>query len=144
MERLRPVAEASGIEISVSGTPETVTADRKLLDEIIYNLCDNAVKYGVSGGKAAVTVEKRTDGRAQLTVADNGIGIPTEQLDRVFERFYRVDKSHSKEIGGTGLGLSIVKHGVACHRGEVTLESEFGKGTTVRVVFPTVFNTDLT
>ncbi|MBQ9117325.1 MAG: histidine kinase [Clostridia bacterium] len=144
VERLRPVAEASGIEISVSGTPETVTADRKLLDEIIYNLCDNAVKYGVSGGKAAVTVEKRTDGRAQLTVADNGIGIPTEQLDRVFERFYRVDKSHSKEIGGTGLGLSIVKHGVACHRGEVTLESEFGKGTTVRVVFPTVFNTDLT
>lgn len=144
VERLRPVAEASGIEISVNGTPETVTADRKLLDEIIYNLCDNAVKYGVSGGKAAVTVEKRTDGRAQLTVADNGIGIPTEQLDRVFERFYRVDKSHSKEIGGTGLGLSIVKHGVACHRGEVTLESEFGKGTTVRVVFPTVFNTDLT
>lgn len=144
VERLRPVAEASGIEISVSGSSETVTADRKLLDEIIYNLCDNAVKYGVSGGKAAVTVEKRTDGRAQLTVADNGIGIPTEQLDRVFERFYRVDKSHSKEIGGTGLGLSIVKHGVACHRGEVTLESEFGKGTTVRVVFPTVFNTDLT
>ena len=143
-ERLIPLAERNGITFSVNGTNETVTADRGLLEEIIYNLCDNALKYGISGGKVDVTVGKRTDGRAYFTVRDNGIGIPAEQKDRVFERFYRVDKSHSKSIGGTGLGLSIVKHGVACHQGEVSLESEFGKGTTVTVIFPAVFNTDLT
>lgn len=143
-ERLRPVAEKSSITLSVSGAAETVTADGKLLDEIIYNLCDNAIKYGISGGKVDVTVEKRPDDRVQLTVTDNGIGIPAEQLDRVFERFYRVDKSHSKSIGGTGLGLSIVKHGVACHQGEIMLESEFGKGTSVKVIFPSKFNVDLT
>lgn len=143
-ERLRPIAEKNRITISVSGTAEEVTADRKLLDEIIFNLCDNAVKYGISGGKVTVITERRPDGRAQLSVTDNGIGIPAEQLDRVFERFYRVDKSHSKSIGGTGLGLSIVKHGVACHQGEVTLESELGKGTRVSVIFPAVFNVDLT
>lgn len=143
-ERLRPVAEKSSITLSVSGSAETVTADGKLLDEIIYNLCDNAIKYGISGGKVDVTVEKRPDDRVQLTVTDNGIGIPAEQLDRVFERFYRVDKSHSKSIGGTGLGLSIVKHGVACHQGEIMLESEFGKGTSVKVIFPSKFNVDLT
>lgn len=143
-ERLRHVAERNGITLTVSGTSETVTADRGLLDEIIYNLCDNAVKYGVKNGKVEVTVERRTDGRAQLTVKDNGIGIPADQLDRVFERFYRVDKSHSKSIGGTGLGLSIVKHGVACHQGEVTLDSTVDVGTTVKVIFPIAFNIDLT
>ena len=143
-DRLSPVAERNRITLSVSGTSETVTADKGLLDEIIFNLCDNAIKYGISGGTVDVTVGKRLDNRVQLSVADNGIGIPADQLDRVFERFYRVDKSHSKSIGGTGLGLSIVKHGVACHKGEVALESTFGKGTTVRVIFPTTFNVDLT
>ncbi len=143
-ERLRPVAERSHVTLTVSGTSETVTADKGLLDEIIFNLCDNAIKYGVSGGTVNVTVEKRPDNRVQLSVSDNGIGIPADQLDRVFERFYRVDKSHSKSIGGTGLGLSIVKHGVACHKGEVSLESTYGKGTTVKVIFPVTFNTDLT
>lgn len=143
-ERLIPIAERNGITISVHGESETVTADKGLLDEIIFNLCDNAVKYGKTGGKVDVSVERRHDNRVQLTVSDDGIGIPAEQLNRVFERFYRVDKSHSKSIGGTGLGLSIVKHGVACHQGEVSLESEFGKGTTVKVLFPAVFNIDLT
>ena len=143
-DRLSSVAERNHITLSVSGTNETVTADKGLLDEIIFNLCDNAIKYGISGGAVNITVEKRLDNRVQLSVSDNGIGIPADQLDRVFERFYRVDKSHSKSIGGTGLGLSIVKHGVACHNGEVALESTFGKGTTVKVIFPAIFNTDLT
>jgi len=143
-ERLRSIADKNGITISVTGTAVSVTANAGLLDEIIYNLCDNAVKYGVADGWVKLNVEKRADGRAALRISDNGIGIPSEQLDRVFERFYRVDKSHSKSIGGTGLGLSIVKHGVACHHGEITIESTVGKGTTVTVLFPALFNTDLT
>ena len=91
-----------------------------------------------------MNVSKKADGRKQLTVSDNGIGIPPEQLDRVFERFYRVDKSHSKSIGGTGLGLSIVKHGVACLGGEVSIKSSPDTGTTVTVTFPAAFNMDLT
>ena len=143
-QRLTNVAEKNGITIDVNGTSENITADDRLLEEIIYNLCDNAVKYGKTGGKVTVTVSRRPDGKATLSVADDGIGIPREQLDRVFERFYRVDKSHSKSIGGTGLGLSIVKHGVACHGGEITLSSTPNVGTTVTVTFPAVFNVDLT
>ena len=143
-ERIKNVAELKNISIAVVGSDEEITADEKLLDEIIYNLCDNAVKYGNEGGYVKLTVGKTADNRVSLRVEDNGIGIPADQLDRVFERFYRVDKSHSKSIGGTGLGLSIVKHGIACHGGEIMLSSVFGKGTTVTAVFPTSHNTDLT
>ena len=112
-----------------------INGSEQVVEEIVFNLTDNAVKYNREGGSVTLTLEKTDDG-VQLTVADTGIGIPPEDLDRVFERFYRVDKSHSREIGGTGLGLSIVKHG-ALHLGaKLTLQSEVSVGTTVYVVFP--------
>ena len=101
---------------------------------MIYNLCDNAIKYNREGGSVTVTVGKQ-DGHPYFSVADTGIGIPKEHLDRIFERFYRVDKSHSRMLGGTGLGLSIVKHGAAVHNARVILDSREGEGTTVTVVF---------
>jgi two-component system phosphate regulon sensor histidine kinase PhoR len=101
-----------------------------MLQEILYNLCDNAIKYNVPGGSVTIHAENN-----RLTVSDTGIGIPPEHKDRIFERFYRVDKSHSKASGGTGLGLSIVKHAVACHNAEIGLESTPDKGTTVTVQF---------
>jgi two-component system phosphate regulon sensor histidine kinase PhoR len=101
-----------------------------MLQEIIYNLCDNAIKYNVPGGSVTIHAEKN-----RLVVSDTGIGIPAEHKDRIFERFYRVDKSHSKASGGTGLGLSIVKHAAAYHNAEISLESTPDKGTTVTVQF---------
>ena len=103
--------------------------------EIVFNLCDNAIKYNTDGGRVQVTVTKENE-TAAVTVRDTGIGIPHDQQDRVFERFYRVDKSHSKASGGTGLGLSIVKHAVQYHHGTIHLQSEVGKGTEIRVTFP--------
>ena len=108
---------------------------KSIVDEMVFNLVDNAVKYNKQNGRVTVTVDSSSDGTA-LTVTDTGIGIPQADVDRVFERFYRVDKSHSKEIGGTGLGLSIVKHGAAFHNAKVSLQSTEGEGTTVRLVFP--------
>ena len=107
----------------------------KLLSEIIFNLCDNAIKYNQDSGAVKVSVTKE-DGFVVLTVQDTGIGIPAGETDRVFERFYRVDKSHSKKIGGTGLGLSIVKHAAAYHDARIQLDSQLGHGTRVRVLFP--------
>ena len=101
---------------------------------MLYNLCDNAIKYNKKNGSVELTVGKR-EGRAFVSVKDTGIGIPREAQSRVFERFYRVDKSHSREIGGTGLGLSIVKHGAAYHGAEVSLYSKLNEGTTVEIVF---------
>ncbi len=101
----------------------------------LYNLCDNAIKYNADGGSVDVRVGAE-GGSACLTVRDTGIGIPPEHQSRVFERFYRVDKSHSKATGGTGLGLSIVKHAVAYHHGTIALKSEVGKGTEITVRFP--------
>ena len=101
---------------------------------MLTNLCDNAVKYNVPGGSVAVTVTADED-NAAVTVSDTGIGIPADQQSRVFERFYRVDKSHSRQSGGTGLGLSIVKHVAALHGAEITLDSRLGEGTEVKVVF---------
>ena len=101
-----------------------------MLHEVIYNLCDNAKKYNVPGGSVTIHVDNN-----RLVVRDTGIGIPTEHKDRIFERFYRVDKSHSKASGGTGLGLSIVKHAVAYHNAQIQLESTVGKGTTITVQF---------
>ena len=108
---------------------------RRLLYEIIYNLCDNAVKYNVDGGSVEVRVESDAQSAA-VTVTDTGIGIAPEHQGRIFERFYRADKSHSKASGGTGLGLSIVKHAVQYHHGTIDLQSEPGKGTRITVRFP--------
>ena len=107
---------------------------KKILDEMIYNLCDNAIKYNKEGGTVEVIVNQ-TNGKTSVTVRDTGIGIPTSEQNRVFERFYRVDKSHSKLVGGTGLGLAIVKHGAAYHNAEISLESTEGKGTSVTISF---------
>ena len=107
---------------------------RHLLSEMIYNLCDNAIKYNVTGGSVTVSI-CRTSAQPVLSVTDTGIGIPYAHQSRVFERFYRVDKSHSKEVGGTGLGLSIVKHAAQYHGARVELKSEPGKGSTFAVIF---------
>ncbi len=128
---LQSAADAKGIAFVLEGESTVVSGVPRLLQEIAYNLCDNAVKYTPAGGSVTVTVREKT-----LAVADTGIGIPAEHQDRIFERFYRVDKSHSKQSGGTGLGLSIVKHAVQYHKAKLTLASTPGEGTTVTVTFP--------
>lgn len=132
--RLQPLARKNGIVIESKGEPAFVLGIPKLLDEMLYNLCDNAVKYNVPGGRVTVEVYYEND-KAVIVVKDTGIGIPAEHQPHVFERFYRADKSHSKETGGTGLGLSIVKHIAAIHRAEIKLKSEPGKGTCIRLTF---------
>ena len=134
-ENLRSAAEAKHVTVDVTGQPATISGVRRLLYEIVFNLCDNAIKYNNEGGRVEVEVA-REGGSAAVTVRDTGIGIPPEHQSRVFERFYRVDKSHSKASGGTGLGLSIVKHAVQYHHGTIQLKSEVGKGTEIRVTFP--------
>lgn len=134
-ENLRSAAETRNVTVEVTGTPATVSGVRRLLYEIVLNLCDNAIKYNTKGGRVEVEVAQ-DGGTAAVTVRDTGIGIPPEHQSRVFERFYRVDKSHSKASGGTGLGLSIVKHAVQYHHGVIQLKSEVGKGTEIRVTFP--------
>lgn len=134
LDSFRPAAEKQQITLQLTGEHTTVSGVYQLLSEMVYNLCDNAVKYNHPGGRVTVDISSR-EGHPCLTVADTGIGIPPEHQKRVFERFYRVDKSHSKEIGGTGLGLSIVKHGAQYHGARVELESEPGAGTRVRLIF---------
>lgn len=134
-ENLHDAAAARSVTVSVTGQPSVIPGVRRLTYEIVYNLCDNAIKYNRDGGRVDVTVAADADG-SSITVADTGIGIAPEHQGRVFERFYRVDKSHSKASGGTGLGLSIVKHAVQYHHGRIELESTPGTGTTIRVVFP--------
>ena len=134
-ENLHDAAAARNVTVSVTGQPAVLPGVRRLIYEIVYNLCDNAIKYNRDGGRVDVTVAADAGG-SSITVADTGIGIALEHQGRVFERFYRVDKSHSKASGGTGLGLSIVKHAVQYHHGRIELESTPGTGTTIRVVFP--------
>ena len=135
VSRLSGKASENDIELSFSGEPSEIKGVQHILDEIVYNICENAIKYNRPGGFVKVSV--RNEGSESLiTVADNGIGIPKTDRERVFERFYRVDKSHSKQIGGTGLGLSIVKHGVIYLGGKINLESEEGVGTVITVGFP--------
>ena len=136
LDGLRPVADKQGIKLSLAGSSSTVKGVYALLSEMVYNLCDNAIKYNTPGGRVDVEVRTETTGEVSLTVKDTGIGIPQKHQKRVFERFYRVDKSHSKEIGGTGLGLSIVKHGAQHHGAKVKLESEPGTGTKITLLFP--------
>lgn len=134
-ESLLNIAERRNISITVTGDEARITCVPKLIYEVVYNLCENAVKYNVDGGSVAIDI-KDSGESVQLKVTDTGIGISREHLERVFERFYRVDKSHSKETGGTGLGLSIVKHAVSYHHGSVSVKSEEGKGTEFTVVLP--------
>ncbi|WP_215699101.1 ATP-binding protein [Clostridium sp. MCC353] len=134
VKRLQANAAMQKVSLSLQGEPAVIFGARQILDEMIFNLCDNAVKYNKPNGKVTVTV--KNDGMNKVvTVADTGIGVPEADKDRIFERFYRVDKSHSKQIGGTGLGLSIVKHGAIYHEARVELESKVSVGTTVRIVF---------
>ena len=132
---LRDKAEKSQVRLTVEGQDVQAEGVRRRLHETIYNLCDNAIGYNVPGGSVRVTVSDAGE-NAVISVADTGIGIAPEHQSRIFERFYRVDKSHSKASGGTGLGLSIVKHAVAYHHGTVQLESQPGKGTTITVTIP--------
>ncbi len=134
VKRLQGNADKQNVSISLQGEPAVVHGARQILDEMIFNICDNAIKYNKTNGKVMVTV-KNEGIRKVVTVADTGIGVPEADKDRIFERFYRVDKSHSKQIGGTGLGLSIVKHGAIYHDAQVELESKVGEGTVVRIVF---------
>ena len=134
VSRLETPAKDKDIHLSIAGPECEVSGYSLLLGEMVYNLVDNAIKYTGSGGHVEVRTAVKGD-RAVLSVTDDGIGIPKEHQSRVFERFYRVDKSHSKATGGTGLGLSIVKHGAAIHGAEIELESAPGKGTCVRLIF---------
>ncbi|MBQ7765331.1 MAG: PAS domain S-box protein [Lachnospiraceae bacterium] len=133
-ETLTDAAEHKNVSLEINGDTGTIKGVRRLLYEVIYNLCDNAIKYNNPGGRVKVLIEQKPES-VTLCVEDTGIGISPEHHDKVFERFYRVDKSHSKQSGGTGLGLSIVKHAVQYHYGKITMESERNKGTKISVVF---------
>jgi len=133
-DRLKPEADRKNVKVSVIGDKAVIVGVRKILDEMIYNLCDNAVKYNKNNGIADIIIT-RFDNKVKLTVRDTGIGIPKAQQNRVFERFYRVDKARSKAIGGTGLGLAIVKHGAMFHDAELKLESQENEGTSVSIIF---------
>ena len=132
VSRLAPQAAAASVYIALTGEPVKIQGIRQVLDEMIYNICENAIKYNKKGGKVTVWVGGTLNGK-KVIVADTGIGIPKDQQERIFERFYRVDKSHSKETGGTGLGLSIVKHGAMLHGAQICVESEVGKGTKIEL-----------
>ncbi|MBQ8000933.1 MAG: hypothetical protein IJ298_06880 [Ruminococcus sp.] len=131
---LQPQAKKKNVTFTLQGDRAEITGAEVIIDEIVYNICDNAVKYNRDGGTVLVTVRQCIDG-VELTVKDTGIGIAKDDIDHIFDRFYRADKSHSKEIGGTGLGLSIVKHGAMFHNASVSVESEVGVGTTIRILF---------
>jgi len=133
--QLLPVAEKQQISLNLRGEEGWVTGSPRIIEEIVYNLCENAVQYNRPDGTVDVTVQEE-DEQVTITVADTGIGVPQEELDRIFERFYRVDKSHSKAVGGTGLGLSIVKHGAASLGARIQVDSELDQGTTISVIFP--------
>ena len=132
---LLPAAKKANVTLSLNGENAEIYGIPQLLTAVVYNLCDNAIKYNKDGGTVFVNVKNNAE-NIILSVRDTGIGIPKEQQERIFERFYRVDKSHSKEVGGTGLGLSIVKHAAKLHDAKITLESEVGKGTEITVIFP--------
>ena len=133
--RLKYKADKRGITLDVAGSNAVVCGVQSVLSEVVYNLVDNAIKYNKDNGSISVKVADGAD-EVTVSVSDTGIGIGAADRERVFERFYRADKSHNKETGGTGLGLSIVKHGVLYHKGRVDLESELGKGTTITIVLP--------
>lgn len=134
VSRLAPQAQARKVRVEVTGESVIYHGIRQVLDEMIYNICENAIKYNKLGGKVDVWVGRTLKG-VKVIVTDTGIGIPEDQQERIFERFYRVDKSHSKETGGTGLGLSIVKHGALLHNATIHVDSSLGKGTRMELTF---------
>ncbi|MBO7515033.1 MAG: hypothetical protein J6T47_05385 [Lachnospiraceae bacterium] len=134
VENLKTSAADHKVTLHVDGKPAHMKADRTMMEELIFNLCDNAIRYNNEGGEVFVNVSANR-GVVLLSVKDTGIGIPKEHQDRIFERFYRVDKSRSKRSGGTGLGLAIVKHVAALHHGEITVDSEAGQGTEIKIAF---------
>lgn len=135
VQQLASVARKNGVTLVTNGSHGVVNGVRQVLGEMVYNLCENAVKYNRPGGRVWVDVRQAAD-HVELCVKDTGIGIPTAEQGRIFERFYRVDKSHSKAVGGTGLGLSIVKHGAALHHAAIHVDSEPGEGTAITLTFP--------
>lgn len=135
LDSLSGKASQKHIDLHLKGDSVSLKGNRALLSSVIYNLCDNAITYNQPHGHVFVTVKKKGT-NAILEVRDTGIGIPKEEVDRIFERFYRVDKSRSKKVGGTGLGLSIVKHALKCHGANITVDSQLGQGTTMTVVIP--------
>ena len=134
VERLTMSARRRDVQVELDGEPVVYYGVKQMLDEMIFNLCENAIKYNVPDGKVMLWVGNTPEG-VKIIVRDTGIGIPKDQQERIFERFYRVDKSHSKETGGTGLGLSIVKHGAIFHHAQIRVDSEVGKGTKMEVIF---------
>ena len=134
ISRLSPQASAKKVHMELPGESVIYNGVRQILDEMVYNICENAIKYNKEGGEIRVWVGNTLNGK-KIIVTDTGIGIPKNQQERIFERFYRVDKSHSKEIGGTGLGLSIVKHGAILHNAKIHVDSELGKGTRMELTF---------
>ncbi|HJA06586.1 MAG TPA: two-component sensor histidine kinase [Candidatus Mediterraneibacter pullicola] len=134
ISRLSPQASQKNVRMELTGEPVKYVGIRQILDEMIYNVCENAIKYNNDGGRVTVWVGNTLNG-PKVSVADTGIGIPEEHHERIFERFYRVDKSHSKERGGTGLGLSIVKHGALLHGAKVSVDSTPGRGTKIEMQF---------
>ena len=135
LERLEPLARKQGVTLELMGSPACIQGSCQIADEMLYNLCDNAIKYNRPGGNVTVTIRPGPE-FVELTVRDTGIGIPEEDHDRIFERFYRVDKARSRAIGGTGLGLSIVKHGAIFHNAQLELDSTPGVGTAITLRFP--------
>ena len=137
LELVAAKARDGGVALHAEVSEATaVLADHDRVAQILINLVDNAVKYTPAGGAVTVRVRPTSDGRLELSVSDTGIGIPRGDLPRITERFYRVDKARSRELGGTGLGLAIVKHLVLAHGGDLAIDSEEGRGTTVRVLLP--------
>ena len=136
VDMLQINAEKHQVSLYLEGEPCEIRGDKQMMEELLYNLCDNAIRYNNKGGKVWVRVTREAEGEICLQVKDTGIGIPKEHQERIFERFYRVDKSRSKSTGGTGLGLAIVKHIVAKHGARLELNSGVGKGTTIRIFFP--------
>lgn len=134
ISRLAPQASARKVHMELTGESVIYNGVRQILDEMVYNICENAIKYNKEGGEIRIWVGNTLNGK-KIIVTDTGIGIPKNQQERIFERFYRVDKSHSKEIGGTGLGLSIVKHGAILHNAKIHVDSELGKGTRMELTF---------
>lgn len=135
LQRLSDKAMENDVSVSISGSKVMYNGVKQVIDEMIFNLCENAIKYNKKEGNVTLSIN-RENGEAVITVSDTGIGIPLADIDRVFERFYRVDKSHSKETGGTGLGLSIVKHAAAYHGGRVEMNSILNQGTNVKIFLP--------
>ena len=142
-ENIAHFAEENNIEVTLSGTPANIHCNGSMVYGAIYNLVDNAIKYSPKGSAVHITTESDNE-KAYIKVEDNGIGIPEEYQDRVFERFFRVDKSRSKEVGGSGLGLAIVKHSCMSNGGEVSVESEVGRGSVFTITFPIANDADAT